>query len=932
MGEPFPQKALEKNMKHRILGLSGIALLVLTMALAARAQQTAAASEASAVPSIVNFSGMLTDLDGRPLTGITGVTFLLYKDEQGGAPLWMETQNVQPDKNGHYTVTLGSTTSQGLPQDVFVSGEARWLGVQVQGQNEKSRALLVAVPYALKAHDAETIGGLPPSAFVLAAPAANNGSTANVSSAADTAGVTSNASSDVTTTGGTVNAVPLFTTATNIQNSILTQTGTSTVNVAGIFNHPATGAATKTIGKDSQPENFVASSFSSTTSTAVNQVFQWQAEPAANDTASPSGTLNLLYGLGATTPSETGLKLSNKGLFTFAAGQTFPGTGTITGITTASGSGLSGGGTSGTLSLSIPAAGVTNAMLKSSSVTLNANAAGGLTTPGAMSLGNTYTIGLKTCAANQVLEFIGTAWSCATPTLGTVTSVGSGAGLTGGPISGSGTLSIATGGVLNTMLQNSKVTVTAGTDLTGGGAVSLGGTTTLNVDTTKIPQLAGTTPFTAAQTINGPSSAVALTVDSSGSLADPQVEIVQNNTADGARLRLATSGSTNYWDIFGFAGSAPQLNFWNGGVGLNVLQIFPSYVEANANLYVNNGAGLNGGNGANIYGTEYGVYANSSGFDGADLFAGTSASFGSLSESDADANENSAAAAWEYGATKENFGVWGYTASPIGVANYSEGYSASTEGTKCCAGEYSIGSWSDTSGGSGTVAGIANLSTVDDGYAVVAYNNVDSDATAWIENDETANTTSSVLVTFGGNTLKGCVFDVSGDLSCDGTITPSVAVGGSKKVALYGVAAAENWFEDAGSGQLSNGSAVVNLEGTFAQTVNTGVEYHVFLTPNGDCKGLYVSRKGATSFEVHELGGGTSNVAFDYRIMAKRAGFETARLEDRSSGPNLQGPKRRPAGTQVTSPDDVRKAHMQKAEELRKIANEKASMSKTLKR
>ena len=32
-------------------------------------------------------------------------------------------------------------------------------------------------------------------------------------------------SSDVTTTGGTVNKIPLFTTATNIQNSILTQTG-----------------------------------------------------------------------------------------------------------------------------------------------------------------------------------------------------------------------------------------------------------------------------------------------------------------------------------------------------------------------------------------------------------------------------------------------------------------------------------------------------------------------------------------------------------------------------------------------------------------------------------------------------------------------------------------------------------------------------------
>ena len=91
----------------------------------------------------------------------------------------------------------------------------------------------------------------------------------------------------------------------------------------------------------------------------------------------------------------------------------------------------------------------------------------------------------------------------------------------------------------------------------------------------------------------------------------------------------------------------------------------------------------------------------------------------------------------------------------------------------------------------------------------------------------------------------------------------------------------ENWFEDAGAGQLSHGSAVVELDPTYAQTVNTGVDYRVFLTPNCDRKGLYVSRKtGATSFEVHELGGGTANIDFDYRIMAKRKGRENIRLKD----------------------------------------------------
>ncbi|MFY9912669.1 MAG: hypothetical protein WCF22_19560 [Candidatus Sulfotelmatobacter sp.] len=54
----------------------------------------------------------------------------------------------------------------------------------------------------------------------------------------------------------------------------------------------------------------------------------------------------------------------------------------------------------------------------------------------------------------------------------------------------------------------------------------------------------------------------------------------------------------------------------------------------------------------------------------------------------------------------------------------------------------------------------------------------------------------------------------------------------------------------------------------------------MFLTPNDDSKGLYLSHKTATSFEVHEQGGGASCIAFDYRIMAKSKGYESVRLED----------------------------------------------------
>ena len=126
------------------------------------------------VPRLIRFAGTLKDSAGKPLSGPVGITFTLYKEQQGGAALWIETQNVSLDSAGRYSVLLGATKPEGIPTELFTSGEAQWLGVEVSGQSELPRVLLVSVPYALKAADAETLGGKPPSAFV-SAPA--NGST-----------------------------------------------------------------------------------------------------------------------------------------------------------------------------------------------------------------------------------------------------------------------------------------------------------------------------------------------------------------------------------------------------------------------------------------------------------------------------------------------------------------------------------------------------------------------------------------------------------------------------------------------------------------------------------------------------------------------------------------------------------------------------------
>ena len=81
--------------------------------------------------------------------------------QDGGAALWTETQNVLADGNGHYTALLGTATTGGVPSELFGTGQSRWLGVSIARQPEMPRVLLASVPYALKAGDADTLGGLP---------------------------------------------------------------------------------------------------------------------------------------------------------------------------------------------------------------------------------------------------------------------------------------------------------------------------------------------------------------------------------------------------------------------------------------------------------------------------------------------------------------------------------------------------------------------------------------------------------------------------------------------------------------------------------------------------------------------------------------------------------------------------------------------------
>jgi len=156
--------------------------------------------------------------------------------------------------------------------------------------------------------------------------------------------------------------------------------------------------------------------------------------------------------------------------------------------------------------------------------------------------------------------------------------------------------------------------------------------------------------------------------------------------------------------------------------------------------------------------------------------------------------------------------------------------------------------------GTGSPAGTLGVQAGDEIAGYFENDSDDTTATLIAVNTAPSNDGAQSFLAAGvgyENADNFCAVDITGDLTCSGSKSAVVPVnGGARRVALYAVEAPENWFEDYGSGQLSNGSARIDLEPTFAQTVNTDLDYHVFLTPNGDCKGLYLSQKSPTSFEV----------------------------------------------------------------------------------
>jgi hypothetical protein len=174
---------------------------------------------ASQVPRFVTLTGVYRPADGRPPGSVELVTLSIYKDQEGGVPVWQEQQTVTLDDRGRYTVILGASRPDGIPGDVFASG-AQWLGTLFErlGEVEGARVRITSAPYALKAADADTLGGHPASAYVLAP----TGSTSEVTAKPSSANATTSPPANLVN-GGTTNAVAKYVSSTDVGPSAITE-------------------------------------------------------------------------------------------------------------------------------------------------------------------------------------------------------------------------------------------------------------------------------------------------------------------------------------------------------------------------------------------------------------------------------------------------------------------------------------------------------------------------------------------------------------------------------------------------------------------------------------------------------------------------------------------------------------------------------------
>jgi hypothetical protein len=278
-------------------------------------------------------------------------------------------------------------------------------------------------------------------------------------------------------------------------------------------------------------------------------------------------------------------------------------------------------------------------------------------------------------------------------------------------------------------------------------------------------------------------------------------------------------------------------------------------------------------------------------------------------------------AAGVYGATKNrySYGVLGWSTNGPGIKGWSPVYNAveaeSVHGRAVSAySGYETGVHGDSQGAAGvrgvsdvyrdegptipnpvTIAGV--VGTSDTIHGVIGTSNANVGVFGYSSNSVgifgQTNNPASLAGAFKGNVY------INGILAADVKSAVVPFPDGSRRV-LHCMESPEHWFEDFGGAKLTRGRAVIKLDANFAKVIKRG-DYRVFLTPEENCHGLYVRRKSANRFEVRELMGGKSSIAFSYRIVGRRKDIKQHRRFAKFDTP-LPLPTRPPRPTRKAVP------------------------------
>ncbi|MCP4160798.1 MAG: hypothetical protein GY760_12060 [Deltaproteobacteria bacterium] len=143
----------KKNKKRFVSGMV-VVLIFLIISSAPVYAQTVPSQKS--VPSLINYQGMLTDSDGKPLTGNKTIEFNLYDSATSTTPVWgpQEFENVSV-VNGRFNVILGEKDIIGRSLiGAFGSGK-RFIAIKVDDKEILPRQQILSTPFAVQSENAQ---------------------------------------------------------------------------------------------------------------------------------------------------------------------------------------------------------------------------------------------------------------------------------------------------------------------------------------------------------------------------------------------------------------------------------------------------------------------------------------------------------------------------------------------------------------------------------------------------------------------------------------------------------------------------------------------------------------------------------------------------------------------------------------------------------